>query len=95
MLKPDKEASCRHDSGAARSAKAARRCHTASLGSGSQRSTDKALTDDLRRRLAIGGRIVGRRRLGEFAGLVTPDTILRWYRELIARSTGEHPVVRG
>ena len=22
----------------------------------------------------------GRRRLGEFAGLVTPDTILRWYR---------------
>jgi hypothetical protein len=24
-------------------------------------------------------------RLGEFAGLVTPDTILRWYRELIAR----------
>jgi hypothetical protein len=29
--------------------------------------------------------IVGRRRLGEFAGLVTPDTILRWYRELITR----------
>jgi putative transposase len=42
-------------------------------------------TDDQRRRLAVKGRIVGRRRLGEFAGLVTPDTILRWYRELIAR----------
>src|SRR5262245_9678058 len=40
--------------------------------------------DDQRRRLAAKGRIVGRRRLGEFAGLVTPDTILRWYRELIA-----------
>src|SRR5262245_58610348 len=42
-------------------------------------------TDDQRRRLAVKGRIVGRPRLGEFAGLVTPDTILRWYRELIAR----------
>jgi transposase InsO family protein len=42
-------------------------------------------TDDQRRRLAVKGRVVGRRRLGEFAGLVTPDTILRWYRELIAR----------
>jgi hypothetical protein len=41
--------------------------------------------DDQRRRLAVRGRIVGRRRLGELAGLVTPDTILRWYRELIAR----------
>jgi hypothetical protein len=42
-------------------------------------------TDDQRRRLAVKGRAVGRLRLGEFAGLVTPDTILRWYRELIAR----------
>ena len=42
-------------------------------------------TDDQRRRLAVKGRLVGRRRLGEFASLVTPDTILRWYRELIAR----------
>src|SRR5262249_22817513 len=41
--------------------------------------------DDQRRRLAVKGQIVGRRRLGEFAGLVTPETILRWYRELIAR----------
>jgi putative transposase len=42
-------------------------------------------TDDQRRRLAVKGRIVGRCRLGELAGLVAPDTILRWYRELIAR----------
>jgi hypothetical protein len=37
-------------------------------------------TDDQRRRLAVKGRLVGRHRLGEFAGLVTPDTILRWAR---------------
>src|SRR3954467_12398298 len=42
-------------------------------------------TDDQRRRLAVKGRAVGRRRLGGFAGLGTPDTILRWYRELMAR----------
>ena len=41
--------------------------------------------DDQRQRLAVKGRIVGRRQLTEFAGLVTPNTILRWYRELIAR----------
>ena len=42
-------------------------------------------TDDQRRRLAVKGRVVGRRRLDELAGLVTPDTILRWYRDLIAK----------
>ena len=42
-------------------------------------------TDDQRRRLAEKGRVLGRRVLDELAGLVTPDTILRWYRELIAR----------
>ena len=42
-------------------------------------------TDDQRRRLAAKGRVLGRRMLDELAGLVTPDTILRWYRELIAR----------
>jgi hypothetical protein len=44
--------------------------------------------DDQRRRLTIKDRIVGRRRLGEFAGVVTPDTILRLYRELIATPHG-------
>jgi hypothetical protein len=28
----------------------------------------------------------------EFAGLVTPETILRWYRELIARKYGGSPL---
>ena len=41
-------------------------------------------TDDQRRRLAMKGRVLGRRALDGIAGLVTPDTILRWYRELIA-----------
>src|SRR5436190_6076578 len=43
------------------------------------------LTDDERRRLASYGHRLGRRRLGEVATIVTPDTILRWHRQLIAR----------
>ena len=43
------------------------------------------LTDDQRRRLAVKGKILGRRRLTEVGSLFTPDTILRWHRELIAR----------
>src|SRR5262245_52145702 len=43
------------------------------------------LTDDQRRRLAVKGKVLGRRRLGDIAGIVTPDTILRWYRRLVAR----------
>jgi transposase InsO family protein len=42
-------------------------------------------TDDQRRRLAVKGRVLGRRVLEDVAALVTPETILRWYRELIAR----------
>jgi hypothetical protein len=42
------------------------------------------LTDDQRRRLAVRGRAIGRRALAEVASLVTPDTILRWHRQLIA-----------
>jgi hypothetical protein len=42
-------------------------------------------TDAQRRRLAVKGRVLGRRVLQQLAGLVTPDTILRWYRELIAK----------
>src|SRR5688572_14876533 len=38
------------------------------------------LTDDQRRRLAVKGKVLGRRQLAAVAGLVTPDTILRWYR---------------
>jgi putative transposase len=42
-------------------------------------------TDDQRRRLALKGRVMGRHRLAALAGLATPETILRWYRELIAK----------
>ncbi len=42
-------------------------------------------TDDQRRRLAVKGKALGRKVLGEFGSLVTPDTILRWYRRLIAK----------
>jgi len=42
------------------------------------------LTDDERRRLAAKGHRLGRRLLGRIATIVTPDTILRWHRRLIA-----------
>ena len=42
------------------------------------------LTDDQRRRLAVQGKLLGRKMLGQVATLVTPDTILRWHRELVA-----------
>jgi putative transposase len=42
------------------------------------------LSDEQRRRIAVKGRVLGRRVLSEVAGIVTPETILRWYRELIA-----------
>lgn len=43
------------------------------------------LTDGERRRLAILGHAMGRKALQEVATLATPDTILRWYRELVAK----------
>ena len=43
------------------------------------------LTDDQRRRLAVKGKALGRRRLAGIVGIVTPDTILRWYRTLVAK----------
>ncbi len=43
------------------------------------------LTDAQRRRLAVLGKALGRRALTEVASLVTPDTILRWHRQLVAR----------
>jgi hypothetical protein len=42
------------------------------------------LTDDQRRRLAAKGHRLGRRVLRQVAAIVTPDTILRWHRQLIA-----------
>jgi len=43
------------------------------------------LTDPERRSLARIGKELGRKALGEVAGIATPDTILRWYRELVAK----------
>jgi hypothetical protein len=40
---------------------------------------------DQRRRLAVRGKILGRKMLEQLAGIVTPDAILRWRRELVAR----------
>ncbi|MCB9926503.1 MAG: transposase [Planctomycetaceae bacterium] len=42
------------------------------------------LNDDQRRRLAVKGKILGRKRLEEVGTLFTPDTILRWHRKLVA-----------
>src|SRR5215470_6857149 len=43
------------------------------------------LTDDQRRRLAAKGHRLGRPLLRRVATVVTPDTILRWHRRLIAQ----------
>ena len=42
------------------------------------------LTDDQRLRLAVKGNILGRKQLSEIGILFTPDTILRWHRQLVA-----------
>jgi len=42
------------------------------------------LNDDQRRRLAVPGKVLGLQRLKDLAGIVTPETILRWHRQLIA-----------
>ena len=41
--------------------------------------------EDKRRRLAVKRKRLGRRVLHKLGTMVTPDTILRWHRELIAR----------
>jgi transposase InsO family protein len=43
------------------------------------------LSDEQRRRLAVKGKILGRKMLEQVASIVTPETILRWHRELVAR----------
>lgn len=42
-------------------------------------------TDAERRRLARKAKPLGRKRLRELSPIVTPDTLLRWYRELVAQ----------
>ena len=53
------------------------------------------LTDDQRRRLAAKGLRLGRRVLRQVATIVTPDTILRWHRQLIARKWTFEPKTPG
>ena len=43
------------------------------------------LNDEQRRRLAIKGKILGRKVLEEICSIVTPETILRWHRKLVAQ----------
>ncbi len=43
------------------------------------------LDDDQRRLLAVKAHAIGRKALLELTTIVTPDTILRWHRELVAR----------
>jgi hypothetical protein len=43
------------------------------------------LSDDQRRRLAAKGKVLGRKVLDEIVTLFTPDTILRWHRQLVAK----------
>ena len=60
------------------------------------------LSDRQRRRLAVKGKPIGRKVLQEICSLVTPDTLRRWHRKLIARKydssrirrPGRSPVLR-
>src|SRR5450432_1704744 len=45
----------------------------------------KRFTEAQRIRLARKAKLVGRRRLGKLATFVTPDTLLRWFRVLVAK----------
>jgi transposase InsO family protein len=43
------------------------------------------LNDDQRRRLAVKAKVLGRKLLAEVSTVFSPETILRWHRELVAR----------
>ena len=43
------------------------------------------LNDDQRRRLAVRGKELGKKLLSEVSTIFSPETVLRWHRDLIAR----------
>ena len=43
------------------------------------------LSDDQRRKLAVKAQAIGRKALLQLTTIFTPDTILRWHRELVAQ----------
>src|SRR3954453_10336508 len=43
------------------------------------------LTDNQRRRLAAKAKGLGRKLLADLATIVTPETLLRWHRQLVAQ----------
>lgn len=44
------------------------------------------LNDDQRRRLAVKGKVLGRKKLQEVSSVAQADTILRWHRELVVQN---------
>jgi len=44
------------------------------------------LTDNQRRRIAVKGKVLGRKQLSQIGNVFTPDTIIRWHRQLIAKN---------
>ena len=44
------------------------------------------LNNNQRRRLAVKGKLLGRKQLEQVGTLFTPDTILRWHRHLVAQT---------
>ncbi len=52
------------------------------------------LNDDQRRRLAVKGQVLTRKTLQQVTTIVTPNILLRWHRELIARKWHRQATVR-
>ena len=54
----------------------------------------KRFTDKERRRLAIKAKVVGRKALMDISCIVTPDPLLRWYRQLVAQKYRQQQTTR-
>ena len=49
------------------------------------RSKRILLTDDQRRRIAVKAKVLGRKQLSQTVNVFTPDSIIRWHRQLVAQ----------